>query len=161
MAADDGAVKYLVGWTELYARYKSIHSKKASEITRGKDEVRVKIGESVESYHIMPFSLDVSYVDHNCKNADRVFLVTFNMKETLAQLIEVWPKLVPHKNLRVVMVNPFSKKERRWIVCPAVHHHFTDQAALEKGLKALFKTVEPITREKALKKIGRVSKSAR
>lgn len=159
MVAADVAGKYLTEWTEIYARYKSVHSKNISEITRGKNEVRVKLGESLESYHIMPFSLDVSSIDQDCKDADRVFLVTFNTKETLAQLIEVWPKLIPHENLRIVMVNPFSKKERRWIVCPAVHHFFTDQAALEKGLKALFRTVEPITREKALKKIKRASRS--
>lgn len=161
MAADDDAVKFLAEWTEVYARYKCTHLSKAPEVTHNKGEVRVKIGESVESYHIMPFSLDVSYVEHNCKNADRVFLVTFNMKETLDQLIEVWPKLISHHNLRIVMVNPFSKLERRWVVCPAVHHTFTDQSALEKGLKALFKTVDPLTKEKALKKIGRALKSAR
>lgn len=158
MAADDDAVKYLAEWVEVYARYKGIYSEKISEVTHSQGEVRVKIGASVESYHIMPFSLDVTNIDQSCTSADRVFLVMFNIQETLDQLIEVWPKLIQHHNLRVVMVNPFSKTERRWVICPAVHHTFTDPAALEKGLKALFKTVEPLTKEKALKKIGRALK---
>ncbi len=158
MAADDDAVKYLVEWAEVYARYKGIYSEKIADITHAWGEVRVKVGESVESYHIMPFSLDVSSIDQKCKNADRVFIVMLNLQETLDQLIEAWPKLIQHHNLRVVMVNPFSKTERRWVICPAVHHSFTEPATLRKGLKALFKTVEPLTKEKVLKRIGKALK---
>ncbi len=157
MAADP--IKYLAEWAETYARYKATFAGKIQDVKRSKNEVRVVVKDEVEKYVLMPFELDASAVEAACEGADRVFLVSFNIKEILEQLIREWEHFIPHRNLRIVMVNPFSRKDLRWVVNPSIHHKWTEPSALEKGLKSLFKTVDPLTKEKALKKIAKENKS--
>ena len=161
MSEEDAIVRYLADWVEGYARYKATFASRVTEVKHAGSTVRVTLSDGIENYLIMPFELDLGAAEAACASeGERTIIVALNMKEMLGQLISQWERLITMRNLRVVMANPFSKKETRWVISPAIHHRWTDPSSLEKGLKSLFKTVDPITKEKALAKAGKAVKSS-
>ena len=55
------------------------------------------------------------------------------------------------KYLVVYFVNPFSKIEKKWIIYPSTHNRISDEASLKPGLRAMFDTVEAISKKEVEK----------
>ena len=79
-------------------------------------------------------------------DSERYFgLVMFNTAGNFDVLLQNWDKFVKFKKLCVYFVNPFSQLDKKWIIYPATHNNICEKNALEKGLRAMFEMVEPLT----------------
>jgi len=144
----------LAEWAEAYTRHRSIYAKDVQSVVRKGQVLEVVKSEGKEIYCLFLGGWDLSLVES--KEAHRIFIVSFNNEESFRELVKHWQQLLSHKNLRVVMVNPFSTGEHKWMVSPAVHHTIAEEGALEKGLLSLFKSVEQVSLADALAALERV-----
>lgn len=58
------------------------------------------------------------------------------------------------KQFNLYFVNPFSPTLKQWAIYPHTHQIITQGQALKLGLKTLFQSVEPITKEELEKQIS-------
>ena len=81
-------------------------------------------------------------------SADKhIILAGFNTEENFQFLVERWKQLAALPNLSVYIINPLSEPDTKWVISPYVHQRICDNSSLKTGLRAMFETVQVITRE--------------
>lgn len=73
--------------------------------------------------------------------------------ENLRFVLGNWKKLADFKSLNFYFINPFSKLDRVWILCPHIHNRICDKASLELGLKSMAEMVNSLGLEELNNKI--------
>lgn len=152
---EDKLKQYLVDWIFTYLKNRDIVFKKIAEIKKEEGKVITKLKEDKEQLYIVePFVENVEETLKKFGSEENSTLVVYNTKENFDKVLNSWEKLINFKkHFNIYFVNPFSKLEKKWIVYPYTHHSISGGES-KLGLKTLFETVEPITRqelEKTLK----------
>lgn len=72
-------------------------------------------------------------------------LVTLNTKKNFELIVKHFKELAKfHNFLQVMVINPNSQTDMKWIIFPYTHSRIADPETLELGLKAMFDTVDVV-----------------
>ena len=138
--------KELKEWLVNYIKNRDILLKQIDSISEKSKEwdvvVKTKSGE--ERYYIVRPELDDFDKIAEKLDDQTITLVVLNKKKNLDILIQNWGKTTHNPKFCIIFVNPKSELEKKWMVFPHTHEKVTEKAALERGLKALFQTVDPV-----------------
>jgi len=77
-----------------------------------------------------------------------ILIVSFSTEENFQFLLENWKQLAQYPKLTLYFINPQSEPDKKWIISPYVHNRIADNASLKMGLRAMFETVMPLTKER-------------
>lgn len=150
--AKQSVKEHLVDWTITYLKSRDAISKSIQTIEANKEgaDVYVTFKDCQLAIIIEPFLKDTAFIGRLMpfkEKGIKIRLVTTNSKESLNVIIGNW-KLISEfdKEFNILFVNPFSKLERKWMIYPQTHAGIAGKG-FERGLKALFATVEPITEQ--------------
>ena len=143
------AHSYLVEWTIDYLKNKDAFLKQIELIEKNKDgfDVYVKFKEKEQFFIVKPVIEDNDKLLSGFDENRNFGLVVFNTKNNFNLLIKDWGKFVKFKKLCIYFVNPFSQLDKRWVIFPYTHNNICEKGALEKGLRAMFEMVDPLTEE--------------
>ncbi|MBI2133309.1 hypothetical protein HYU11_01360 [Candidatus Woesearchaeota archaeon] len=130
--------EYLKNWTVNYARFRAEVHKGKIETVQGTTTAFLKDKKVIY--------VPMISVNDFARAADNSTIVTFNTKENLKSLTEKWGNLA-EKKLTLIMVNPFSKPEEKWIIVPHVHEKICDKASLRQGLKTMHETAGAVSED--------------
>ena len=73
-------------------------------------------------------------------------IIVLNTKNNVTVITKGFKKLVDfHKYLQLLVINPFSQQETKWIIFPWTHSRVADPESLALGIKAMSDTVDFIT----------------
>jgi len=135
--------KLLKEWAVDYIKNKDILARTIEAIEENKEgwDIIVKTKTGERYYLIRPRMEDFKEILH-LLDEKAVTIVVLNMKNNLEALIKNWGKLVDYPRLCIIFVNPYSELEKKWLVYPTTHQFVTEKASLERGLNAMFQTVE-------------------
>lgn len=144
---ENKAHSYLVDWIIDYLRNKDILLKKIELIEKNKDgfDVYAKFKDKEQFFIVRPVIEEINDVLSKFDEERYFGLVLFNTPGNFDLLVKNWDRFAKFKNLCVYFVNPFSQLDKRWIIYPYTHNNICEKNALEKGLKAMFDMVEPLT----------------
>lgn len=143
------AHSYLVDWVINYLKNKDLYHKKIELVERNKGgfDIYVKFKDREQFFVVTPLIEDINGVLFKF-DPERYFgLVVFNTMSNFDVLVKSWDKFVKFKHLCMYFVNPFSQLDKKWIIYPYTHNNICEKGALEKGLRAMFEMVEPLTEE--------------
>ncbi len=146
---------FLLDWTKRYIENKDIIARKIVSIEKTESGLLVKYSDRELTIVFMPFIKDASAVLHKIENIPNYkTLVVLNSPINLDFVIKNWNKLVSFgAKFNIYFVNPFSKTEKIWIICPYTHNFIADMDSLELGLKTMSENVEYVVSEEEIKKI--------
>lgn len=146
------AHSYLVDWVINYLKNKDLYFKKIELVEMNKEgfDVYVKFKDKEQFFVVNPLIEDTDELLPKFDSERYFGLVVFNTMNNFDVLVKSWDKFVKFKHLCVYFVNPFSQLDKKWIIYPYTHNNICERGALEKGLKAMFEMVEPLT-EKDIK----------
>lgn len=144
---EDKANLYLVDWIIDYLKNKDLLLKKIELVEKNKDgfDVYVKFKDKEQFFIVKPAIDDVEAILSKFNSENYSGLVMFNTASNFDILVRNWERFAKFKNLCVYFVNPFSQLDKKWIIYPYTHNNICEKNALEKGLKAMFEMVEPLT----------------
>ncbi len=94
---------------------------------------------------IMPEIDNIEEVIAKINEKDYFGLVMLNTTNNFEMVVENWNKLVKFDSLMLYFINPFSTLDKKWVICPHVHHKICDKNSFKTGLKSMFDMVTPIT----------------
>jgi len=133
--------QYLTEWLERYLRNKDLFFRRILSMETKIGRISVKYKDKEQEYFIEPIIKKIEAVKEKAFT-----LVVLNSKENLNFLIKNWDAFVRlGKNFSIFFVNPFSKTEKFWTICPSVHNFITERPVLSTGLKTMFEQVDAIT----------------
>lgn len=146
----DKAHEYLVNWAVDYLKNKDLFLKKIESIEKEKKgfDVCVKFKDKEQFFIIQPVIGDIDGVLSKFDNEKYFGLVVFNTPGNFDILVKNWGKFVKFRHLCMYFVNPFSQLDKKWIIYPYTHNNICEKSALEKGLRAMFEMVEPLSEGK-------------
>lgn len=153
----DKTTQFLFDWTYHFIKNKDVILKKIVDIQEHINHGFIFVKQKDKSivYFIAPFVEDLKEAIDNIEKfkkstkATDGCLVVLNSEDNLKQLTEKWGLVKEDPKFSMIFANPFSNLDKRWIINPYVHNKFSDPEALETGLKSLFESVEPISKETA------------
>lgn len=137
---------FLTEWIIDYVKHKDIYTKSIQAIEHQGHCVQIKHTTKVHWYVVLPL-VDVKKI-HDALTAhpnDHVSLVTLNLRQNLALVMDHWKEFVGYERFNIYFVNPFSATDKRWIISPHVHNKICDESALKQGLESIFLTVDEVT----------------
>lgn len=151
----DPLKEFLVKWTVDYIKNKDLIAKNVESIEKVSDgfDVHVKYKDKEQFFIVKPIISDIDEIVSMVEKDPHFSLVTFNTKENFDCIVKNWNSLVTLQYLSIYFVNPFSQLDKKWIIHPHTHHQICDKESLTRGLKSMFETVEPITKEQLKKRI--------
>jgi len=144
---ENKAHSYLVDWIINFLKNKDLYLRKIELVEKNKEgfDVYVKFKDKEQYFIVEPLIEDVNEVLGKFDSERHFGLVVFNTTGNFDVLVRNWSKFVEFKRLCVYFVNPFSQLDKKWIIYPYTHNHICEKNSLEKGLKAMFEMVEPLT----------------
>ncbi|MBW2983664.1 hypothetical protein KY361_00965 [Candidatus Woesearchaeota archaeon] len=146
----DKAKEFLVDWIRNHLKNRDIMTRSIESIGYNKTgfDVYVKFKDKEQFIIIAPIIEGMGGILSKLKDKEACYtIVTFNNHKNFKEIINNWNKLAEFKSLNIFFVNPFSQLDKRWIIYPHTHNKICDKSSLEKGLKAMFEMVEPISEE--------------
>lgn len=143
------AHSYLVDWIIDFIKNKDLLLRKIELVEKGKDgfNVYIRFKDKEQYFIVEPLIEDIDGVLGKFDSEGHFGLVVFNTVGNFDILVKDWDKFVKFKDLCVYFVNPFSQLDKKWIIYPYTHNSICERSALEKGLRAMFGMVEPLTEE--------------
>jgi hypothetical protein len=131
------AAQILKEWAKRYAANRNALTGNVSIEERG-DSIIAKKNENSTTYEITP-TIEI-------KNAkEGTVIVTLSNRDNIGAIAKSWNSLSKIKDLKIILVNPFSTQEEKWILMPHVHERICDKKSLKLGLTAMSELVDPIT----------------
>ena len=151
----DSAHSFMAEWTENFLKNKDILTKKIVSIDRNKDgfDLFIKYKDREQYVFVIMELKNIDSIINKINNNVHFTIVTLNSKENFEILLKSWKKLIDFKFLNIMLANPFSGLDKKWIVFPHTHHKICDESSLELGLKSMFETVEQIEEGQLIAKI--------
>ncbi|MBW2967457.1 hypothetical protein KY362_03140 [Candidatus Woesearchaeota archaeon] len=143
--------KYLMDWFSRYIKNRDLVFRKIAAVKEEENKVVVeqKDGRVVHNY-IEPFPEDFAALAAGMPEEHKG-IVVYHSKQNFDGIVKAWDKLAGVKNLTIYCINPFSKLDKKWIINPRTHALVSDPESLKEGLKAMFETVDPISKEEVEK----------
>lgn len=136
---------HLKDWYILHLKHRDIFDKKIQNIEDKSDSVIVQYKNQSLTGYIKPFLENPQSIVEEIKSTkEQVHLVTYNNKQNLHAVLEVWDDLAECKNLKVIFANPDAEGDHKWIIVPYTHSKITPPSSLKSGLESLFQTVEQV-----------------
>ncbi len=144
---EDKTHPYLVDWIIDYLKNRDLLFRKIDSIEKNKDgfDVYFKFKDKEQFFVVMPVIKDVNAILSKFDSERNFGLVVFNTMGNFDFLVKNWDKLVQFKRLCIFFVNPFSQLDKKWIIYPFTHNGICERTSLERGLKAMFGMVSPLT----------------
>ncbi len=141
------ANSYLIDWTINYLKNKDVFLKQIELIEKNKDgfDVYVKFKGKEQFFIVKPIIEGIEGILPRFNENGYFGLVVFNTENNFNLLIKNWDKFVKFKNLCIYFVNPLSQLDKKWVIVPYTHNNICEKNTLEKGLRAMFEMVEPLT----------------
>ena len=125
-------------WVVQYIRNKDLIAKKVLNIKVSTRSVEVLHTDRNQVYLIEPSLTKVENLSVILPSTDKdLFLVTLNTKENIHLVAKQWDELSKRTDLRIIFVNPFSKGDMKWVLCPHIHAKISDRKNLLTGLLSL------------------------
>ena len=151
----DSAHSFMVEWTENFLKNKDILTKKIVSIERNKGgfDLFIKYKDREQYVSVVAELKNLDSIINKINNNSYFTIVALNSKENFEALLKNWKRLVDFKFLSIMLVNPFSGIDKKWIIFPYTHHKICDESSLELGLKSMFGTVEQIGESQLIAKI--------
>ena len=151
----DSANSFMVEWTENFLKNKDILTKKIVSIERNKGgfDLFIKYKDREQYVSVVAELKNLDSIINKINNNSYFTIVALNSKENFEALLKNWKRLVDFKFLSIMLVNPFSGLDKKWIIFPCTHHKICDESSLELGLKSMFGTVEQIGESQLIAKI--------
>mgnify|MGYP001583993719 FL=1 len=151
----DSAHSFMVEWTENFLKNKDILTKKIVSIERNKGgfDLFIKYKDREQYVSVVVELKNLDSIINKINNNSYFTIVALNSKENFEALLKNWKRLVDFKFLSIMLVNPFSGLDKKWIIFPYTHHKICDESSLELGLKSMFETVEQIGESQLIAKI--------
>lgn len=147
-------LEFLLEWTTDFIKNKDVFTKNIIKIEKDNDfNLKAIYKDKIVFILAIPSLKDMDYIIKKLEPEKHVILATFCNRANLFVIIKNWKKLVEFKNFTIYFINPFSTKDKKWILCPYVHDRICDESSLELGLKSMFEVVDTITEEEAVSKI--------
>lgn len=138
-------------WFSRYLKNRDLVFRKIAKLTEEDDRVITEMKDGKKTVYLVdPFPEDiVKSADFNPgEGAAMKGLVIYHTKENFDNIVKSWDTLAGITGLTIFSLNPYSTLDKKWIINPRTHALVSDADSLKEGLKAMFETVEPITREK-------------
>jgi len=149
---------YLISWTITYLKSRDAVTRTMESVDRQKEgaDIIVNYKDSSQlAIVVEPFLTGMSFIDRLkpfTEKKVKTRLVTANTRDNLKFITANWKPISEFsREFNIIFVNPFSKLERKWMLYPQTHAGIAGKG-FERGLKALFATVEPIS-EKEFEKL--------
>ena len=151
----DSTHSFMVEWTENFLKNKDILTKKIVSIERNKGgfDLFIKYKDREQYVSVVVELKNLDSIINKINNNSYFTIVALNSKENFEALLKNWKRLVDFKFLSIMLVNPFSGLDKKWIIFPYTHHKICDESSLELGLKSMFETVEQIGESQLIAKI--------
>ncbi len=134
-------MSYLSDWAKRLYRHKDVIAKKIKNISDTSDGFVIEYTDKEVIFSIAP-DISTYFVDVVKKN---IVVVTLNTEAVVPWLEKNWQKLIALPGMQFLVVNPFSKIDMKWQICPAIHHRIADDAVLKPGLLAMGELVDKIS----------------
>ncbi len=152
---EDKLHTFLVEWTVNFVKNKDMIAKKIEHIENGKNgfDLYVKYKDREHYLIIVPKLSDLGSVIQRIDNEHHFSIVSLNSKENFDAILKNWNRLIGFKFLNIMLINPFSELDKKWIIFPYTHHRICDESSLETGLKSMFSMVEPIEEQQLMAKL--------
>lgn len=146
---EDKSQLYLVDWIVDYLKNRDLLFRNIESVERNKEgfEVYIKFKEKEQFFIVKPVIENIDEILSKFDENRHFGLVLFNTMGNFDILLKNWKKFIRFKNLSIYFVNPFSNLDKKWIIHPYTHENICEKSALEKGLRAMFEMVEPLTEE--------------
>lgn len=137
----------MVDWIINFLKNKDLFLKNIELVEKKKDgfDVYVKFRDKEQFFIVEPLIEDVNKILGKFDSGRYFGLVMFNTAGNFNVLVQNWNKFVEFKHLCIYFVNPFSQLDKKWIIYPYTHNNICERGSLEKGLKAMFEMVEPLS----------------
>ena len=129
-------------WSLSYFRHKDIIARKIQKFDEADSSFSIEYSDKRLEVRMAP---DLQSADlREYDKAKHLVIVTVNAEEVVPWLERKWQDLITLPHLSFLMINPFSKGDTKWQICPAVHHRIADESALKTGLLAMGELVDKI-----------------
>lgn len=132
------AIGYLAEWSSNYVRHKDAILKRITGIAVKGNIILVQYKDRSSTVMLLE---SLKKLNNPIREST---IVTFNTKENYQALIQKWTELVKAKTT-VIMINPKSKLDEKWVIATHIHNSVCDKASFKQGLKAMYEMVEPLT----------------
>ena len=71
------------------------------------------------------------------KNDEYFGIITLNTSSNISFVVNNWEKLIKFKFLSIYFINPYSKRDKVWILVPYVQYKVCDKTYMEPGIKSM------------------------
>ncbi len=132
--------EYLSQWALDYAKSRDAALKKIVGIEQKGTMLGIKYKDRNAAYEAMESLKDLH------KAANNSIVVSFNTAENIKRVMQDWNKMAG-KKLTLILINPLSKLETKWMVATHVHDSIMDKSSFRQGIKSMAENVEAITDE--------------
>jgi hypothetical protein len=141
MANDREAFDYLKNWAVIYIRHRDIALKKIAAIKDSADGFTVENSDGSRVQCLV--SPTLKDVGRQALGANPI-IFTLSNQSNVQEIYKAWNSLAQNRNLLIILANPFSKLEEKWVLKPYLHNQVCDSSSLLLGLKAMAELVEPL-----------------
>jgi len=140
--------EFLTEWMVLYLRNRNLITRNLLDLKCANNLITAKFKDKEQLFIIKPFVENFKFVEEQ-----HLGIVMFNTEDNFRAFLQHWDELAKYKNLSIYFVNPFSQPDKRWVIFPYTHKKVCDDGSVKLGLRSIFETVQPITREELEQKI--------
>jgi hypothetical protein len=140
----DDKSPFLTEWCIRFLENKDIIRKEIIGVDKDKDgfDFVIRYKDKTKCFSVLPTLKDDILSKAN--NEGNFGFFTLNNIENIKFVLSNWKKLSEFKFLNIYFINPFSKSDRVWTLCPYIHERVCDKSSLELGLKSMAEMVEPV-----------------
>ncbi len=157
----DNVIPFLSEWMFNYIKNRDLITKKIEKIEEymNKSYIFVKYKDKKQIFFIEPEITNIDETLENINSAKKETdsewssLIVLNSLNNLKAMQDNWKTLSKDTKFSIMMINPFSVLDKKWIISPYVHSKITEPKTLKQGLKAMFDSVERLSLDDLKRKI--------
>lgn len=144
---------FLTDWAIRFLKNKDSIKRSIEEIKENeKNGFFIHYKDGTVRTFLVQEKLDETLIDKI--NAEKsVGLFALNNRNNINFLISKWDYFSSRNSLVIYFINPFSKKDKSWVINPYVHSKICDKASLKLGITSMAEMVDPIDEEKLIESI--------
>jgi hypothetical protein len=149
----DKVNSFVIDWSIRFLENKDAIKGEIVKVEKGKEGYGFIINYKDQiKYFIVKLILGKGVFD-KIKNDKYHGIFTLNNPENIRFVVSNWDRLIGFKFLNIYFVNPFSKSDKSWTLCPYIHYKVCDKSSLETGLKSMAEMVNFLSLEELNNKV--------
>ena len=146
---------FLIDWCIRFLQNKDSIRKEIINIEKTQQNAfAIHYKDKVKYFFIAPIINNDAF--NNLKMDGLIGIFTLNNPSNIRFVVTEWKKLTEFKFLSIFFINPFSSKDKVWVINPYIHDRICDISSLELGLKSMAEMVVPLGIEELNNKIRRL-----